>query len=199
MFTRNESLKQYMRFYPITSVLIVLNVMMFSYTMLTGGISTQHLYQLGGMVTTPPEAGAEVWRWFTSMFLHGSFIHLLMNMFSLYVFAPALERMLGRIRYLLFYVVCGFVASAGSAFFASEVAVSIGASGAIYGVFGGLLAISLRYKWRIAKGDRQIIYMILAINFVSGFFMTNVNILGHFGGLLAGFILMQFGRLKFVR
>jgi membrane associated rhomboid family serine protease len=189
MFTRQETLRQYIRLYPITTTLLILNIGVYIFTMLTGGVSTRHLYHLGAMVTTPPEQGAEVWRWFTSMFLHGSFMHLLMNMFGLYVFAPPLERILGRLRYLLLYVVTGVAASATSAYFASEAAVSIGASGAVYGVFGALATFAMLDKWRMAKSDKQIIYSITALGFATSLFIPNVNWLGHLGGLLCGALL----------
>jgi rhomboid protease GluP len=190
MFTRQETLRQYIRLYPITTILLILNIGMFIYTMLTGGVSTRRLYDLGGMVTTPPEQGAEVWRWFTSMFLHGSFMHLLMNMFGLYVVAPSLERILGRMHYLLLYLVTGVAASATSAYFASEAAVSIGASGAVYGVFGALAAYAMLDKWSMVKSDKQIIYSIIALGFVTSVFIPNVNWLGHLGGLLCGVLLL---------
>jgi membrane associated rhomboid family serine protease len=76
----------------------------------------------------------------TNMFLHGGWLHLILNMWTLYLFGPAVEDRMGGFRYLLFYLVCGIAASAAHAYFnATSFVPALGASGAIAGVIGSFV------------------------------------------------------------
>lgn len=188
MFIRNETFRQYIRLYPITAILISVNLIMYGFTLLTGGATALNLYKWGGMVTTPPTEGAEVWRWLSSIFLHGGGLHILMNSFSLYVFAPPLEKLLKPQMYVLLYLVSGFSGSAVSAYFSNQAVVSIGASGSVYGILGSYFAIILLTKFAMDEQSRKTIIVLLGIGLVGSIFMSDVNGLAHFGGFIGGFL-----------
>jgi len=174
--------------YPVTSVLIALNVLIFGYGALFAGES---LLNKGSFIVIPgydPYGTVEPWRYVTSMFLHGGLEHLLFNMFALLVFAPPLEYMLGSVRYAVFYLLCGILANLFSAFMVTERMYSVGASGAIYGVYGAYLYLALMKK-ALDDGSRKTIYTILIFGVVYSVLVPQVNLWAHVGGALAGFVL----------
>jgi rhomboid protease GluP len=162
---------------------------MFGLILFTGGTTALNLYKLGGMVTTPPTEGAEIWRWVSSIFLHGGGLHILMNSFSLYVFAPPLERLLKSKMYLFLYLGSGISGSAVSAYYSDQAVVSIGASGAVYGILGAYLAIILFSKYAMDAQSRQTIIVLLVVGMIGSLVMADVNGLAHFGGFIGGFLL----------
>ena len=131
-------------------------------------------------------AHGEWWRIFTSMFLHASFFHLLVNMYSLYFVGSILEQLIGRWRFLLLYLVSGMAGSAG-ALILSPLTPTVGASGAIFGVLGGLFI--LERRGNIATGGQ--IAALIVINLVITFaFSSSISVGGHLGGLVSGMVLM---------
>jgi len=188
IFLRYESFRGYLKMYPVTAVLIALNVLIFGYDALfADGALT-----IKGMFVVIPGFDSygtlEPWRYVTSMFLHGNLEHLLFNMFALLVFAPPLEHMLGSVRYAVFYLLCGILANLFSAFMITEPTSSVGASGAIYGVYGAYLYLALMKK-ALDEGSRKTIYTILIFGVIYSVLVPQVNIWAHVGGALAGFVL----------
>lgn len=136
----------------------------------------------------------QVYRLFTSMFLHGSWNHLFNNMMVLFALGLYLEPALGRIRYCIIYLGSGLAAGLFSAFvhgfFTDSIssAGSIGASGAIFGLTGALLAMVLFWKGKIPGiSIRRVVFMCIA-SLYGGFVSVNVDNAGHIGGLAAGFL-----------
>ena len=140
----------------------------------------------------PAIADGGWWRLLTSAFLHGSLIHIAMNMFVLYVVGSAVERYLGSLRYLGVYLVSGLAGSAG-ALLVNPTQVTVGASGAIWGVFGALFIIEYRETGSLAGQAMSLI----VINLVLTFTIPNISWGGHVGGLVGGTLatlaLLQFG------
>jgi len=124
------------RFPLVTVCLIVLNVLLFLGQLILDESWWIELAAQGNEIV----AGEDIWAVLTSMFLHGGWVHLFGNMYFLYILGDNVEDVLGRARYLLFYLVCGVVATVGFAIFnsASEVPL-LGASGAIAGVMAAYL------------------------------------------------------------
>src|SRR5690606_27379795 len=133
MFLRTESFSQYLRHYPVVSTLIALNLIVHILTWIPGIGDLLYYYGVGSNFLI--EAG-EWWRFITPMFLHGGLMHLLFNMFSLFLFGPELERLTGKVRFITIYLVAGFFASAATYFLQPLDYAHVGASGAIFGVFG---------------------------------------------------------------
>ena len=138
-------------------------------------------------------AEGEWWRLITAAFLHYGPLHLALNMLALWWFGTALEIALGPVRYVLLYVVSGLAGSAG-ALLLSPQAVTVGASGAIFGILGAALVL-----------ERQQIYVlggsalgIVVLNLAFTLFIPNISIGGHLGGLVGGALailaLSRFGR-----
>lgn len=120
------------------------------------------------------------WTPITALFLHGSILHILFNMYSLFVFGPILEHMLGRARFLALYLIAGFGGSVAVALLAPAGGV-LGASGAIFGLMGAYFVIARRLG-----GNNTQIIIVIALNLVAGFVIPNVSWQAHVGGLVAG-------------
>ncbi|MFH5186245.1 rhomboid family intramembrane serine protease [Paenibacillus sp. TAB 01] len=146
MFLRTESLKQYVRLYPVTTVLICIHLVVLGLMEWTGSSEDSRTLLRFGALFDLPGMVPEWWRYITAMFVHIGFAHLFFNSFTLYVFAPPLERMLGVWRYALLYLLCGIAGNLASAWFHSDYFISAGASGAIYGVYAAYLFLAIFRK-----------------------------------------------------
>jgi len=192
IFLRYESFRSYLKLYPVTSALIALNIVYFVIVAIAGSTTDyMHLYHYGAFVadkTFDPFGLVEPWRYVTSMFMHAGIEHLLFNMFALLVFAPPLERLLTSWKYAVFYLLCGI----GGNFMVAlmeQSSIGVGASGAIYGVYGAYLYISIFRKAWLDEGSRKTVYVILMMGVVYSLLIPKVSFWGHVGGALAGFLL----------
>lgn len=121
------------------------------------------------------------WTMLTSAFLHGGIFHILLNMYSLFIFGPILERMLGRGRFIALYLISAFGGSVAVLLLAPLGAV-VGASGAIFGLLGAFFVIQRRLG-----GNNIQLLIVIAINLVIGFLPGfNISWQAHVGGLIAG-------------
>jgi len=123
----------------------------------------------------------EWWRLLTAAFLHGSWLHIAFNMYVLYVLGPTLERALGHLRFIVLYVVAALGGSVASYAFSDPRTVSVGASGAIFGLMGALIVAGRRMRWDITQ-----VLILLGINVVIGFLSPQIDWRAHFGGLVIG-------------
>lgn len=122
----------------------------------------------------------EYYRMFTSIFLHYGILHLLMNMWALWMLGRNLEAAFGRVRFLALYLISGLGGSVAVYYFAPD-SLTAGASGAIFGLFAGLF-LALRRLGR----DTSSVIPIIIINVIFTFAVPGISIAGHLGGLLAG-------------
>ena len=133
-------------------------------------------------------AGGEYWRLWTVTLVHADWLHLLFNMWALWIVGPLVERWYGPLRFLIFYLACAATGSVASFAFGGE-APSVGASGAIFGMFGVIAAASWihhpvdRYARAIARQIGVLILINLAFGFASAGMIDNA---AHIGGLLGG-------------
>jgi membrane associated rhomboid family serine protease len=123
----------------------------------------------------------EWWRLLTAAFLHGSWLHIAFNMYVLFVLGPTLERVLGHMRFIVLYVVAALGGSVASYAFSDPRTVSVGASGAIFGLMGALIVAGRRMRWDITQ-----VLILLGINVVIGFLSPQIDWRAHFGGLVVG-------------
>lgn len=189
IFIRNESFRGYLRAYPLTAFLIAANLFMFLLLVLNGGSQDpETLSRFGALDSMRMVSMADMWRLISSMFLHAGFDHLLFNMFAMFVFAPPLERVFGKWKYLLFYLACGIVGNVLSMVMYVEF-FSVGASGAVYGLFGAYLFIVLFRQGALDEQSRKTILVILGLGVIYSFIVPQINVYAHLGGLAAGFIL----------
>jgi membrane associated rhomboid family serine protease len=171
----------------VTKVLVGMNVGVFLLQLTQAGLTDD--FGLYG----PFVAEGEWWRLLTSAFLHGSPIHLLFNMLMLWWFGGPLESMLGRGRFVGLYLVSALAGSAG-ALLLSPRALTVGASGAVFGILGAGLVLERRRVYVFGGGALAVVLF----NLVFSFLVPNVSIGGHLGGLAGGVLAMlalsRFGR-----
>ena len=177
----------------VTKALIGLNVAVFLVIQLTGRGTSPMLVQLAmlGRDVYPDNANVAggvadggYWRLLTSVFVHAEAFHLLFNMVALWVFGPMLESLLGRLRFFGLYVVCGLAGSVVVYLLTSPGAFTVGASGAVFGLLGAALVVSIRRGY-----DVRWLFGLLAINAVITVLGPRISWQGHLGGLLAGLAL----------
>jgi membrane associated rhomboid family serine protease len=174
----------------VTITLVLLNVAAYLVTAAAPGASLRD-------PTTPRSSGALFYDWqlqpfavhhfhryyelITSAFLHVSLLHIGSNMLALVFIGPALERLLGRWRFAAVYLLSALGGSAAIYAFGSEVGTTVGASGAIFGLFGACLVLVRRLGL-----DLQWLVGIVVLNFVLTFSIQNISKLGHIGGFVVG-------------
>lgn len=187
MFIRTESFQQFIRLYPVVTTIVVIHLALFLSMQLPIFPQNLILETLAG-VNILIENG-EYWRLLTPIFMHVGFAHLLFNSFSLVLFGPALERALGKISFLIVYLSCGIAANIATYILKPPYYTHIGASGAIFGLFGIYLAIIFLKSEIMPQQGRQIILPIAAIGVIMTFFQANVNVTAHIFGLIAGILI----------
>jgi membrane associated rhomboid family serine protease len=169
---------------PVTWTLIGINVAIFLLGFLSADLD-RDLFINGAQWLPAIEAG-EWWRVFTSMFLHADITHILFNMWALYLFGPALERRFGSSSFAALYVAAGL--GGGSLYHAvGRLEPAVGASGAIFGLFGALIAAT--YRQRHTAAGRAVfnqLALLLFINLSLPFLIPRIAWEAHVGGLVAG-------------
>ena len=131
----------------------------------------------------PLVESGEYWRLFTVALVHGGLTHLFFNMFSLLVLGNPIEAALGKARFLVIFFTSLLTGSLASIYLTNDLHVSVGASGAVFGLFGAFIAM----RNRINDGVRDI-YVIVGLNFVFGFILGGVDWRAHLGGLVGGYL-----------
>jgi rhomboid protease GluP len=185
MFTRRENFKEYLRFYPVVSTLIAINIIV--YVLMILPIIGDWVFYFG-VGSNLLIAEGEYWRFVSPMFLHGGILHLLFNMFSLYLFGPELEKLAGKVRFLTIYFMAGLFGTIAT-FLLQDLAYNhVGASGAIYGIFGAFAAL-VYYTRNTMPQLKQIILPIIVISVIMTFLQPNINITAHLTGLVVGFLI----------
>ena len=178
----------------VTSVLLALNVAIFA-LMLAWGVdpmqpSIDSLIQWGANYG-PRTTQGEWWRMFTCMFLHIGVLHLLFNMIALWNVGGFMEQVLGHTGFLVLYLLAGLLGSMASVAW-NPFVVSAGASGAIFGLYGGLLAFLVRHRDRqqhaFLAALRTNTLAFLGYNVVFGFIIPGIDMAAHLGGLAGGFM-----------
>jgi len=188
----------------VTRLLILANVIVFLVTYLYGGFSEKVFYNYG-LIPLEVLKGEKLYTFFSSMFLHGGFLHLFGNMVYLYIFGDNVEDAFGHGRYVLFYFLCGLAADAIyilSITNPAELAVpTIGASGAISGVLGAYAVLYPKariitlvfYGWAFLTAVPAIFFLgfWFVMQWLLGIFepYSGVAYWAHIGGFLAGMVL----------
>lgn len=165
----------------ISLAIIAINVVVYLVQLATDGRSPS-VYQLGAMQGFSVATG-EYWRLLTSEFLHGGLIHLALNMVALYLFGPVAERVLGTARFVATYLTLAVGASTFVYLFADPSGGTVGASGAIFGLFGLVFVLMIK-----AGQDIRSLLVLLAINaFIS--LQNGISWQAHLGGFIVGVLL----------
>lgn len=167
--------------YPlITYILIGVNILLFLYSMFA---NYDVLFKYG--MFNPFIKEGELYRLFTCMFLHVDIIHLACNMYALYVLGPQIESFFGKSKFLFIYLISGLCGSVLSMTFNIDT-ISVGASGAIFGLLGSMLYFGYHYRTYLGTVIRSQIIPIIVLNLGLGFILNGVDNFGHIGGLIGG-------------
>ena len=173
----------------ITYLIIAICVIMFLITCVFSkgrlDISASLLVRLGGNLGYYTKNG-EYYRLFTCMFLHAGIIHLLCNMYSLYVIGPQIESFYGKYKFIFIYIVSGICGSLLSLAFSQDNIVSVGASGAIFGLLGSILYFGYHYRVYLGNVLKSQIVPIIILNLMIGFMISGIDNFAHIGGLVGG-------------
>ena len=166
----------------ITNVLVAINVLFFLWELATGGPEVDHGQLFGPAVV----AEHQWWRIFAAAFLHGSIPHVALNMIALYQVGNIVEQMFGKLRFVLLYTIA-IIGSGLAVLYFNFGVPTLGASGAIFGLFGALVAVGLRLGPRGRSLIGQVL-PIIVINLVFTFAVPGISAAAHVGGLITGFL-----------
>lgn len=166
----------------VTTILIALNVIMFllsvfDYSFVINTFANYYLNVKNG----------EIYRLITAAFVHANVLHIFFNMYALYALGPQIEKFYGRKRYLLIYLGSALLGSLLSVVLTNNV--SVGASGAIFGLFGAMLYFGYKYRATLDGFLKSGIIPVIVINLLLGFMIPGIDVYGHIGGLLGGLVL----------
>ncbi len=190
---------RFIKKYPVTFTLLAANLFMFIFVLFNGGYPSNPvelatvLRNNGGLSPNLVSQG-EYWRILTAMFLHAGFLHFFLNSFFLYYIGSFVERMLGSLKYGILY----FISGIGSGIFvwllSNPLTITVGASGALYGVMAGLFLMTfIKSSWFHPRSIRSI-RMMVAINifftFASMIGDGSISVWGHLGGFVVGLIVI---------
>ena len=177
--------------FTVNNFIILVNVVVFAVMALKGNTqNTIYLYRCGGITPESLFEDHQVYRLFTSMFMHSGISHLVNNMIVLYFIGGTLEKYIGRVRYLIIYLLSGLLGGLISQIYymaMAENVICVGASGAIFGAVGAMLTVVVVNHGRVENFTfpRLIIYVVLSIYL--GFMSQGVSLSAHLGGLATGF------------
>ncbi|MBQ6477643.1 MAG: rhomboid family intramembrane serine protease [Bacilli bacterium] len=162
----------------VTCSIIFIDILIYLITILTGTVTDYANY-------APAIRTGEYYRLFTSMFLHGNLFHLGFNMYALYIIGSQLEGVMGKAKFLIIYLLSGLSGSLFSMIFIGD-GISLGASGAIFGLMGALVYFGWHYRVYLGNVVKTQILPIIALNLLIGFAIPGIDNFAHIGGLIGG-------------
>ena len=175
---------------PVTLILMALLVGIHLWVELAGGSTDGWTLQRFGGNLVAATLGGEPWRLITSMFLHAGLLHLVVNGYALYMLGRFGEQLFGSARLWIIYLAAGVAGSATSAVYGDPSRLSVGASGAIFGLLGAVLVGMMRMRGHVPEHWRkQVFYnllVILGLNLFIGYKLEMVDNSAHMGGLVGG-------------
>lgn len=176
------------KYMMLTNILIAINLLVFLISAwISKNIFNIDIYTLiimGAKVNSLIDKG-QVWRLITCAFLHGGLIHIFFNMYALKILGPEIEYVYGKIKYLVIYLLSAIAASIFSYIFGPQ-SVSVGASGAIFGLFGAMLIFGIKHRKQMGKAYMMNILQVIFVNVIIGISSSNIDNEAHFGGLIVG-------------
>lgn len=184
-----NNLSQAIKQSPVTSILIAICILVFLGMTITGGSTNTNVLVAWGAKFTPLIRQGQWWRLISAGFIHIGFQHLLINVVSLYFIGMYIENIMGHYQMLLIYLVSVLTGNLVSAVWVPT-SISAGASTGIFGLFGAfiLLGVAYRDNQAIRLLARQFLILV-AFNIVADLLMPGVDLAGHLGGLIGGFLM----------
>ncbi|NLJ41448.1 MAG: rhomboid family intramembrane serine protease [Clostridiales bacterium] len=172
----------------VTHVILGLNIAIWIVMSLTGlvkGWNQNIQLQFFGAKINGLIAMGQYWRMLTAMFLHVGLLHLFFNSYALYIYGPVVEKLFGKVKFIIIYLISGLMGNLLSYLFSPNPAA--GASGAIFGLMGSLLYFRKERKRVFQKVFGPGLLIVIGINLVYGFTQQGIDNWGHIGGLIGGF------------
>ena len=211
---------------PVTKHLLIINILVWAVTALWPGVADRFGANPDSLIAAgalfyPASPFFHIWQYATYMFLHGGFLHLFLNMYSLFLFGSVVERALGSRRFLLFFLLSGLGAglfhtgvqflqaqqlaglggAAGAAYSRLLVTPTVGASGAVYGILIGFAMLYPEARLTllfppVTLSAKWFALIFAGIELLTGIFMTSDGVahFAHLGGMLVGWLLIVFWR-----
>lgn len=170
--------------YALIAICTIVFIMMYLFG--NGSSNAETLINFGANYDLLTKNG-EYYRLFTCMFLHIGIMHLLCNMYSLYIIGKEVENLFGKWKFLVIYILSGICGSILSLAFSNNT-ISAGASGAIFGLLGALLYFGYYYRTYLGATIRSSIIPVIIINLIIGFLNPTIDNAGHIGGLIGGIL-----------
>jgi rhomboid protease GluP len=185
----------------VTKALIAINVAMFLVEEATGALTnTAQMVRLGGLAPVLVAQNHDYWRLVSSMFLHVGLLHLAANMIALWFLGEYTEAVLGHFKFLVLYLITGLAGSVLVVLLAPPLVLTVGASGAIAGTFGALMAYAFlnRHRDSVARAIFGQLVFWFILNLILNLSYRSLSWQGHLGGFVTGIVLMclytMFGR-----
>ena len=171
----------------VTYIIISICVAMFVLCFFVGnGPSDVKTLVLMGANSSYYTKAGEYYRLLTCIFLHAGFAHIICNMYSLIVIGPQVESFYGKLKYLFIFLISGICGSILSLVFSSSNIVSVGASGAIFGLLGAIIYFGYHYRVYLGNVLKSQIIPVIILNLVIGFMVSGIDNFAHVGGLIGG-------------
>lgn len=173
----------------ITYILIFINILFYVLSIISNSF-------YNSMVLNPSKIlNGEYYRLLSCIFMHGGIIHLICNMYCLYVIGPQVESFFGKIKYIVIYLLSGIIGSLMS--LAITNSISLGASGAIFGLLGSILYFGYHYRVYLSQAIKSQIIPLIVLNLFLGFILSGVDNAAHIGGLIGGILVSMMVGVKY--
>jgi len=166
-------------------MIICIALFLLTYIIGSGSLDGLTLYIFGAVSSSAIKSG-EIWRLITGTFLHAGIIHLFTNMYSLYIIGSQLENFVGKKKFTIIYLLSAISGSLMSSVFSDSL--SVGASGAIFGLLGSMLYFGYHYRLYLGSVIRTQIIPIILLNLFLGFSLSGIDNAAHIGGLIGGYL-----------
>ncbi len=182
----------------MTKIIMLLCLIMYIVTLIMSkGSSNTLTFILLGANNRELVLQGEVFRLITYAFLHGNLIHLIVNMYSLWVIGSQVENYIGRWKFLVIYLLSALMGGLMSVVFLNDYGLSVGASGAIFGLMGSLLYFGYHYRLYLSTALTSQIIPIIIVNLILGFALNGIDNACHIGGLIGGYLATMIVGIKY--
>lgn len=180
--------RRFRSYFPVVTGILFLQALLFLLMTLSGGSTHPAVLLRFGALEETLLAHGQWWRLITPIFLHIGLMHFLFNSFALYLLGPQLEWLFGRLYFIALYLLTGIMGNLATVYLGDS-AISAGASGAIYGLFGVYLYLYLFRRGSMDPDTGKGLLALVGINILFSLVVPNINLMAHLGGLFAGMML----------
>ena len=192
---RKENLINQYKKSPVTFTILLIIIVYFIIMSLSGGTTDPiNLVRFGALFPPFIFELKEYYRFISPIFIHIGIMHLFFNSYALYIFGRQIEKLMGHVKYLLFFLLCGIGGNLVTYFVslrsvAAYKTISAGASGSLFGILGAFVYLTQHHKNMMTPEGRKSIFKLLGINLILTIISPSISITAHFRGLVIGYLL----------